>query len=519
MSDPVRQLPPDPSLEQYRKQAKDLLKALKGGDPNAVARATRLSTLEAPTLITAQLVIAREHGFASWPKFKGHIETLNMDFAARVNAFLVAVASGDVKRAEELIALEPTVATANIHAATAAGESAAVESFIRQDPALATAKIGESRWEPIQFAAASLLHRSSPSRSEGICSAARLLIAAGANVNASWPYENDPKNGLLSTIYFATGHSNHPALARILLEAGADANDNESFYHSTEHRDHECLKLLMEFKVRPEKTNALKRMLDFDDLEGARLLLEYGFDPNEYSPNALHHAIIRGRSGNFVELLAEFGVDLTSRIPHVGQTPYELALRYGNQSAAEALERLGGAHALSAKERFLAACSRADEPAARTVLGEHPDIIRMLAPNDLRVLADAAMAGRAEAVRLMLDLGWPIDATGDHGATPLHWACWHGHADSAILLIERKAPLDATEPTFDATPLGWAIHGSVNCDPNQSGNGYADIVEALIKAGAAPPDAYSLELAQENVEVAETLAAFGFGDTCSRSKK
>ena len=60
-----RQLPPRPNLEHLRKQAKDLLPELQQRDPAA-------------QLAGAQHTIAREYGFASWPKLKAHVESLSV---------------------------------------------------------------------------------------------------------------------------------------------------------------------------------------------------------------------------------------------------------------------------------------------------------------------------------------------------------------------------------------------------------------------------------------------------------
>jgi hypothetical protein len=70
----VRPLPPRPSLEYERKEAKALLRRLRAGDPDALARAgARHPGLDpiAPArarLADAQLVVAREYGFVSWPR-------------------------------------------------------------------------------------------------------------------------------------------------------------------------------------------------------------------------------------------------------------------------------------------------------------------------------------------------------------------------------------------------------------------------------------------------------------------
>ena len=99
-------LPARPSLEQYRKLAKDLVKACRSGESRAMAAwtdhwiasliaasdrrprdraanqveefAIRTMTRGARTcvLADAQFVIARSHGFDSWPKFSAHLDAL-----------------------------------------------------------------------------------------------------------------------------------------------------------------------------------------------------------------------------------------------------------------------------------------------------------------------------------------------------------------------------------------------------------------------------------------------------------
>lgn len=73
-------LPARPSLEQLRKQAKELLRSLRAGDPTAVARLgavnPRLADLRRAkevTLAHAQFAVAREYGFETWAKLARHI--------------------------------------------------------------------------------------------------------------------------------------------------------------------------------------------------------------------------------------------------------------------------------------------------------------------------------------------------------------------------------------------------------------------------------------------------------------
>ncbi|MCI0436468.1 MAG: ankyrin repeat domain-containing protein, partial [Gemmatimonadetes bacterium] len=90
----VRSLPAIPDLEQQKKQARELLAAARARDSAALERLRthhpRLAAIpEAEwaragfALHAAQLVIAREYGFASWPKLKSHIETTVARFRTR----------------------------------------------------------------------------------------------------------------------------------------------------------------------------------------------------------------------------------------------------------------------------------------------------------------------------------------------------------------------------------------------------------------------------------------------------
>ncbi|WP_193172975.1 DUF1835 domain-containing protein [Nisaea nitritireducens] len=69
------------NLEQQKKRAKELLKAVRDGDADAVARwqAHHPNGVASERLLAdAQLVIARENGFPSWPRMKAHIDTLRI---------------------------------------------------------------------------------------------------------------------------------------------------------------------------------------------------------------------------------------------------------------------------------------------------------------------------------------------------------------------------------------------------------------------------------------------------------
>src|SRR5262249_48727558 len=77
---------------------------------------------------------------------------------------------------------------------------------------------------------------------------------------------------------------------------------------------------------------------------------------------------------------------------------------------------------------------------------------------------------------------------GQHQATPLHWAAFHGNVEMVRILLGHAPPLEARDADFKSTPLDWAIYGSENGWHCQTGD-YAGTVATLIEAGAKIPAA------------------------------
>jgi hypothetical protein len=75
-----QELPARPDLEHYRKEAKALVRAYGGGDPQALTRAEAvLGARSRFKLSDAQYVIAVEHGYASWAEFKRACEATPLE--------------------------------------------------------------------------------------------------------------------------------------------------------------------------------------------------------------------------------------------------------------------------------------------------------------------------------------------------------------------------------------------------------------------------------------------------------
>ena len=152
----------------------------------------------------------------------------------------------------------------------------------------------------------------------------------------------------MSALYGAAGVVHDPERTRALLEAGADPDDGESLYHSTEAGDTACLRLLLEHGASTSGTNALAHALDYEPLEPVRLLLDAGADPNEGALVA--HAIRRGRGVDAVRLLAEHGADVnrpggeTWRGAVPLRTPYEHAVLRSRDDVARGAARARRRH-------------------------------------------------------------------------------------------------------------------------------------------------------------------------------
>ena len=71
-------------------------------------------------------------------------------------------------------------------------------------------------------------------------------------------------------------------MTRLLLERGADPNEEETPYHAPESYDNAALKVLVESgKLNADSlTTMLLRKADIHDYEGMKYLLEHGADPN-----------------------------------------------------------------------------------------------------------------------------------------------------------------------------------------------------------------------------------------------
>jgi ankyrin repeat protein len=182
MSEPTSRLPARPSLEQLRKQAKDLLRAARAGDDDAVARlraGPRRLTGSEPTsaiLADAQLVVAREYGFPSWDKLVHHVRALTTD-ASRLEPLIRPV---ELRSGRPYTLPDGTVLTTDevfgMFVAARDGDLPGVKKLIARAPALAGVEYNYT--PPIHFAVR-----------EGHLAIVELLIERGADLAyRSYPF-------------------------------------------------------------------------------------------------------------------------------------------------------------------------------------------------------------------------------------------------------------------------------------------------------------------------------------------
>lgn len=108
----AKSLPPRPNLDQLRTQAKDLLKSHQSGDPVATHRFRESHPRPEKTSFTladAQMVIAREYGFASWPKLKEQVESILIETVDPFELFKQAFIDDDAPLFRRLLERHPSM--------------------------------------------------------------------------------------------------------------------------------------------------------------------------------------------------------------------------------------------------------------------------------------------------------------------------------------------------------------------------------------------------------------------------
>jgi ankyrin repeat protein len=263
-------------------------------------------------------------------------------------------------------------------------------------------------------------------------------------------------------------------LARLLLSSGADVEARDEDHDSTAAQWRigdapHVVRLLLEHGARADIFLAA----GLGDLEMARLLVAedaacptYRIGNNEGPFPGIG---FEGRGGTIYQWTLGFNL-----------SPHEVAARRGHTEVYEFLLD----HS-PARTRFLVACTMANRPLALQIAAEHPDLVGELDEEDLALLPKFCWETNKsiEAVRLMLDVGFPVAAREfNHGFMALHNAAWCGDVDLVRLLIERGHPTDVRDPVYNSTAIGWAVHSCLEAKRHPAGQ-FADVVELLLANG------------------------------------
>lgn len=180
------ELPARPNLDQLRRQAKDLLRKARSGDEVAAARIRAVRGH--PTLASAQLALAREYGFASWPKLATEVRRREI------------LDAGDAERLRALLVDEPRLAKATMERWCDHPKGASPLGYVAM----------------LRYDTARDLWRDVP----GTDRLASVLLEAGAPVDGE---PGDPETPLITAASYGDA-----AVARVLIEAGADVDARSS---------------------------------------------------------------------------------------------------------------------------------------------------------------------------------------------------------------------------------------------------------------------------------------------------
>ena len=257
---------------------------------------------------------------------------------------------------------------------------------------------------------------------EGDVESARLLLAAGADVNDKLP------DG--TTALIEAAHSGQGAVAALLLEKGADPNDAEVGY------------------------TALHAAVLRGDLALVKALLAHHANPNLPLTKATQ---TKRANGHEFEMLA----------PLLGSTPYMLAAQYLENEMMRALAAAGADTRLPKRDGMtplmLAAGMMASTQDDRR---SHRALDGATIEDENQVLAGVTTA---------LALGADVNAVNRAGDTALHSAAAQGFTRVVQLLADSGASLSIKNKA-GLTPRGVATAGGAEPNPLQA---TADLLKKL----------------------------------------
>ena len=478
------------NLEQQKKQARELLRAIRSGNAHALSRLRTHHTRWAPSddatlrqlvsLHDAQFVLAREQGFASWPKLKVYAEP---SARSRHTRLFVADVAWISDRVHGLLRTRISAGPA------------ALEQIREWHPRFADSTDEEIRQAPFTEEDARLVYAKEHGFDtwDDLANRVNFLVSNPTTAAATEPF----------MVAFAALQSGDAAA----FEACLRANPRLSSERGTNGNTLLNLAVSLASKADAEKGGRLSAI---------KALLAAGSDVNDGNDRGGTplHAAAYANQPEIASLLIEKGAALDAEAHGAGGTPLIAALFWGHREVADLLGRHSSApHNLRAAAglglpELVNACFQPDGTltpeacAARGFYRPHsgfPDwhpstdpqevldeaLVWACKSNRLRVLerlvnagarlnADpyrgtpliwAAACNRTETVEWLLDHGANINQratfgglTHGQGITALHMAAQSGHLAVVKLLIERGADRSIKDDLYQATAEGGAAH-------------------------------------------------------------
>jgi ankyrin repeat protein len=481
----VRPLPPNPNLDKQRKLAKALARDYWRREPEAVERVRALHPKSpAPenfALSDAQLVIARGYGFTGWLHMKRKIESLTESPA---ELFKAAVEAGDVDHVRQLLQSHPDLVS-KINEPMFGFKSPAVHvartNLELLDLLLAHGADLNARtsWEKGGFGVLEQVnpHEAAPLIARG----ARIDVWAAANLGLI-PELKALIAGDPSLVHAKGGDGKRPLhfartvpMARFLLEHGAEIDALDD--------DHDSTPAQHLIGDRPE-------IAGFLVAHGARSDLLLAAALGDVALVRRHIDADPGALAMRVDQEWFAMIDTAANGGHIYQwtlgfhvSAFDIARKHGHAEVLDLLLKRAGP-----LDRLLDGLWYGDYAGADAILAADTQLVVRAPDRALRQVADAARNNNLRAVRAMLRCGFPVTALSQHGATPLHWAAFHGNADMVEDVLRYNPLIDAQDRQFQGTAMGWLIHGALNPWRFSTGR-HSECAQLLLGAGAQVDEA------------------------------
>jgi Ankyrin repeat len=476
-----RQLPEKPNLEYLRKQAKELLRSTRQGK-----------------LADAQHTLANEYGFATWAELKSHVVTLGLSPA---EALKVAVCDSDARRVRELLESYPELRSRidDPLPSYGFGQHALFAAVQRSDRATidvllhAGADIRKrTEWWAGGFG---VLDDCDPGLVNFLTERGAVMDAHSASRLGMMPILAELVAADPAVVHARGGDGQTPLhfastveVAKFLLDNGAGMDALDVDHESTP----------AQYMLRVQQ----KRHYPQDRQDVARYLVSRGCKTDILMAAALGDVNLVRHHLDSDPACVRMSVSeewFPKQDPHAGGTIYIWTLG-ANRTAHAAARDFGHEEVFqllmerTPEELKLAlACELGDEAVFHKFLAKNPDAARTLSEAEQRKLPNAAQNNNTQAVRLMLEAGWPVDTPGEMGATTLHWAGFNGNAEMTREILRFHPALELKSREYPGTALSWALYASGNGWHRDTGD-FVGTVRALLEAGATlPPHAEDLQ--------------------------